>query len=350
MKRILVDIRMIDSAGIGVFVKNILYGLRLEKDIDITLLGYAPVEGFKFIRAYSNKFSIFSGLELYFRVLPKDFDLFWTPNFNVPILFFYYKRIVTIHDLYSFEKIADYSLLKKILIRLWTSYAIKSSHFISTVSEFSKKRIDFFYGRKKDIYIVYNSVSQFMQTNIELTRPPNSRYLLFVSSIRKNKNLGFALDSIYPILKKNKDLFVYIIGDLETNLRDEKVIRKYQDHPQVVFSGKVSFSELKSFYQYANCFIFPSLYEGFGIPPLEAQTMGCPVIASNIPTNKEILNESALFFELGDGESLQNNIISILKNSNIRERYIQLGKTNVNRFSQENSVNSFLKMINYVKK
>ena len=341
---------MIDSAGIGVFVKNILSGLRFEKDIDITLIGYAPVEGFKFIRAYSSKFSIFFGLELYFRALPRDFDFFWSPNFNVPILFFYYKRIVTIHDLYSLEKISGYSLLRNILIRLWTSYAYTNSHLLSTVSEFSKKRLLFFYGEKKDVYVINNTVSQFMQTNVDLISPTKLRYLLLVSSIRKNKNIEFALDSILPILENDKDLLVYLIGDLKTNLIDEKVLRKYQDHPQVIFLGKVSFIELKRYYQYATCFIFPSLYEGFGIPPLEAQTMGCPVIASNIPTNKEILNESALFFELDDKKSLQNVITSILRNSNIREKYIQLGKKNVNRFSQENSVNSFLKMINDVKK
>jgi glycosyltransferase involved in cell wall biosynthesis len=114
-------------------------------------------------------------------------------------------------------------------------------------------------------------------------------------------------------------------------------ISSYKQNSRIKFLGRVSDEELINYYRNAVCFIFPSLYEGFGIPVIEAQACGCPVISSNSSSLHEVLGESAIMCNSSDIEGFANAMKSIYEDDTLRNTIISKGFENTKRFSWEKS-------------
>ena len=188
--------------------------------------------------------------------------------------------ISTLHDITYIRYPKTYSKAFRYFYRLLIPLVLKSSKHVYTVSEFSKTEISSYYRLpNQKISIVYNAVGGIFhpRSNENLKK---ENYLLAVSSVKESKNFEMIVKAFEGVSKQMKNLKLFIVGDLKSGSFSSVDLNALTCNPQVKMLGRVSDSELVELYSNACAFLFPSLYEGFGIPVLEAQACGCPVIAS----------------------------------------------------------------------
>lgn len=199
----------------------------------------------------------------------------------------------------------------RIIRKLAYFRAIKVSHNIFTVSEFSKSRIIYHFRNTSNISICYNGVDSF-DFSSEI-KPDNVEYddkfFLFVGNIKPHKGIGILLDAFLLCKKQGDNRKLVIVGnqrDFKTNDNEiSKKIKSFSNRGDIIFTGFLSQSHLTWLMKNASCLIQPSLYEGFGLPPLEAMHLGTPVILSDIPVFKELYSKfPVVFFKSNNVESL----------------------------------------------
>ena len=162
----------------------------------------------------------------------------------------------------------------------------------------------------------------------------------------KHKNFDMLIKSFNKI--KDKDLKLYIIGEKNRNLNNIPT-KEHKLNSDVIFTGRVSDQELAELYSNAVCFVFPSLYEGFGIPPLEAMSCGCPIAVSNIASLPEVCRDAALYFDPLDMEDIAAKILKVVQNNDIKKTLIRKGFNQVKKYSWEKSANKLINVINKMK-
>ncbi len=253
--------------------------------------------------------------------------------------FIYNNKVVTVHDI-AFEAYPQ-TFNKSFLYvyRFMVPRIMKSAKHVITVSEFSKDEIVKYYGIPKEkISVVYNAVRDSFRPvcDNELKR---KKYFLAVSSLNYRKNFLSVLSAFEIFQKEDKDTFLYIIGDIKNSNFKGVDIERYYDNPSIKFLGRVPDEELVKYYSNAAAFVYPSIYEGFGIPPLEAQTCGSPVVVSDIPPLHEVVQESGLYCDPYDVKDIASAMNRILDN---KEEYRLKGYENTKRFSWENSAKTVL--------
>lgn len=257
-----------------------------------------------------------------------------------PIL--YSNKISTIHDVAFLAFPQTFSKSFLYAYRFLIPRILKTSKHIITVSNFSKVEIMNAYQTKENqISVVYNAVNNDFSYK-ENKALKQEKYFLAVSSLNYRKNFKAVLQAfeIYTKSKHNEKLF--IIGDIKNSNFKGINIEDYKNHPQIKFLGRVSDKELIEYYSNAIGFIYPSLYEGFGIPPLEAQTCNCPVLLSDIPPLKEVFNDSGIYCNPHDINDIATKMDFLVKNTDV---YIQKGILNTQRFSWDKSVENLLSII-----
>ena len=173
------------------------------------------------------------------------------------------------------------------------------------------------------------------------------KYLFAVSSIKENKNFGIAVNAFKIVQKQIPDLKLYIMGDMNADSFRNMghLIDECKKDVNIKLLGRVSDSDLIRYYSNAIAFIFPSLYEGFGIPVLEAQACGCPVVSSNSSSLPEILGNSALMCNPNNAEEFAGAIIKLVNHKSIKEELVGKGYENVKRFSWEKSAEDLLRYL-----
>jgi glycosyltransferase involved in cell wall biosynthesis len=155
---------------------------------------------------------------------------------------------------------------------------------------------------------------------------------LAVSSQNYHKNFGKLIDAFDSLYKSGKlKISLVIVGG--SYLCRKKYVYTSSANAAIHFMGRVTDEELVGLYQGATAFVFPSLYEGFGLPPLEAQACGCPVIASKAASIPEVLGNSALYFDPNDVSDMQKALCRVSQDLFLREQLIEKGTANVSRFS-----------------
>ena len=247
---------------------------------------------------------------------------------------FYENKVVTIHDV-AFE-VFPQTFSKSFLLyyKFLIPKIVRNSRTIVTVSDFSKSELIRCYKINKDkIIVVYNAVTDKFRHVEDLSLRKN-QYFLAVSSLNYRKNFFAVLKAFDLYSQQNANSNLYIIGDMQSKSFGNIDIDEYRGNPRIKFLGRVSDEELIRYYSNALGFIFPSFYEGFGIPPLEAQACGCPVLCSDIPVLHEVCGDSALYSFPYDLEGLSHNMSIIVEK---REELISNGYNNVSRFSWETS-------------
>jgi glycosyltransferase involved in cell wall biosynthesis len=173
----------------------------------------------------------------------------------------------------------------------------------------------------------------------------SSRYLLYTGQWRKHKNLANLMRA-YALLKKKTDLphELVLTGQLSSQAPEvPELIKKLNLERDVIITGFVPDEELAALYSAADLFVFPSLYEGFGIPPLEAMACGCPVVASNVSSIPEILGDAALFFDPLSVEDMAGAIHKALSSFNLRRELKAKGFERIKKFSYAKMARETLK-------
>jgi glycosyltransferase involved in cell wall biosynthesis len=266
-------------------------------------------------------------------------------NFANTLPVFYENKIVTIHDIIHLRYPVSYSYRKyyEIIFPLMIKY---SKHII-TVSEFSKKEIfSYFRINKQKISVVYAGISERFKPQ---KNENQEKYILGVSSIAYHKNFIKLIEAFLYL--KTKNIKLYIVGGINEKIfgkDSKKILNHIKNNENIKFLGRVNENTLIQLYSNALCFVYPSLYEGFGLPPLEAQACGCPVVISDIPVFKEIYGDSALYFNPLDSQDIANKIEEIINNEYLRDKLIEKGFENSKKYRWENSAKQFFSVLEKV--
>lgn len=209
-----------------------------------------------------------------------------------------------------------------------TPLLLKNSKAIITVSNFSRNEISTYYkiGKSK-IYVIPNAVGHLFSMSNNCKRNSGEEYYLTVSSVNYHKNLHGLVNAL---VESNVDIKLKIIGGKTAAFKNVDIC---SHDPRIIFLGRVTDEELVKLYQGAKAFIFPSFYEGFGIPPLEAQSCGCPVISSDRAAMKEVLDKSVFYFNPEVAVEMINAIKFVNEDKVFRKRLIEKGNENIKRFS-----------------
>lgn len=321
--KLFIDCRMLGSGGIGTYLESILPYLLLNNEC--TLLCF-PSQTQKLTSYTENKncniieteIPTFSIKELLFfpsslRKVINSCDAYYSPYCNVPsgikIPVF-----TTIHDVVFLDIAGLSSKLGTIARKFFYQHAINRSKTVFTVSKFSADRIAANLKTKKTkIVITYNSVPQwFTEKNASAQPVSKDNSILFVGNIKKHKGLTTLLEAFSTCIKDGLDAKLVIVGNAD-NFRsgDTQIAEKLSSlsDSNIIFTGKISDEELKNYYQKARLLVQPSLYEGFGMPPMEALVSGTNVILTDIPVFKEIYEGFPVtFFESQNSTELAEKI------------------------------------------
>lgn len=225
----------------------------------------------------------------------------------------------------------------------WT--AINYADKIITVSEFSKNEICKYYKiNTKNLFVVNCSFSAnltFLKTEnkkiLEKLNIESKKYILSVGTVHKHKNAQMLIDAFEQIANNYPDIKLVLIGQSGN-------CKLSYNHPNVIFAGFVSNEELNILYQNALLYVFPSIYEGFGIPCIDAQKYEVPLLCSDIPVFREVAGEGANYCE-PTRNSFARAIEAILNDENMQKDNIQKGKNNLSKYSKDNIKKQLIEVI-----
>lgn len=299
-----------------------------------------------------------------FEILRNKPDVLWMPVHNIPLLKKRdLKTVVTVHDL-AFKIFPEY-FTKKDLLKLnkLSDMAIMKSDRIIAISQSTKNDILKFYPEisEEKINVIhhgfdaeifqkkysaeiteellksYNLLASTREDDCSSTRSGKAKsYLLYVGAIQPRKNLEVLISAFEKIKFDKPELKLVIAGS--PAWKAEKTLEKIDRSGfknDIIITGNLDFKKIAVLYQNAKMFVFPSLYEGFGIPVLEAMASGTPVVCAKNSSLIEAGGEAALYFKTGDPGDLAVRINEIIENETLTENFIQKGFEHIKKFSWE---------------
>jgi glycosyltransferase involved in cell wall biosynthesis len=348
MIKIAIDARMINHSGIGTYMKNLLNVL--IEDYHLKLLGNSSEiqkhiknsDKVEIIEFNSPIYSISE--QIIFPVKIPACDLFLSPHYNIPLApIRAKKRIVIINDA---NHLAFYNLLslkQKLYSKFMMKAAVYKSDKIIAISEFTKSEIlKYLTVDNEKIKVVHfgidsEKIESELHDSLSIKSIP-AKYLLYVGNIKPHKNLINLLKAFEIILSSHNDYKLIIVGKKEGFITGDNEVFKIVENnsllkANIIFTGYIENRELYNYYKSSSIFVFPSLYEGFGIPPLEAMICECPVVASNITAIPEICGDAILYVNPMQPEDIAEKVNTLIENRYLREELIKKGKLQITKFS-----------------
>ena len=345
--------------GLGRYVQKLIenlektdldnqYFIFLRKD---NFLNYNPKnKNFKKVLADYKWYGFKEQILFPFKIRKYKIDLMHFPHFNVPI-FYFNPFIITIHDLIlkRFPTRRASTLtpflywLKSLAYQIVIFSAIKRAKKIIAVSNYTKNDILKYFKIKSDkIKVVYEGAPQRPRLEKITSNSVSKKYLLYVGNAYPHKNLERLILAFNKLIKEKKDLHLILVG--ETDYFYRKIKDKFLNSKQIIFTDFVSDKELVALYKNASVYVFPSLYEGFGLPPLEAMSCGAPVVCSQASCLPEILEDSAVYFNPKDINDIVEKIKYVLNNKDIQKKLISKGFQQVKKYKWEKMTQETLKI------
>lgn len=290
----------------------------------------------------------FLPIHLWFSKLSNHFlDVFFSPAHYIP-RYCPFKTVVTIHDL-SYLYFPN-EFLKKDLYQLknWTEYALKNSAKIIAVSKTTKKDVMHEYGIPDNkIDVVYNGYKHIShQSATGKLSTDNTPYFLYVGTIQPRKNISLLISSFAQFYKVHPEFKLILAGKkgwLYEDIFSHSKELRVQD--SVIFPGFVSEEEKDSLYKKASAYILPSLYEGFGIPLLEAMSHRCPVLSSFSSSLPEVGGEACLYFDPKSSTDLVEKMELIISDKALAKKLVTAGTERCSLFSWDESGRKTLEIL-----
>ena len=334
-KLLCLDARMYRHSGIGVYLLQQIRQLQLDPTIDLILLvPQLNIPEFRGIRQIKFNAAIYTLKEQWlfpFRI-PRC-DIFWSPHYNVPLMRVKAsERWVTVHDIYHLRFGHTLSFFQRWYAHILMKAAVSLSKKIYTVSVFSKKEILDYFDVEEKIQVIPNVVetekfSRFypaesvkdVLTKYKIKTP----YILFVGNIKQHKNVITLIQAFECIMNEIMSFTLVIVGQKEGFITGDNEVGQYiQTHPdllgRICFTDQVLHDELPMLYQQADLFVFPSLYEGFGYPPLEALAAGTNVLCSNAGPMPEVCGDRVTYFNPTDVQALASLMVKALSAAEVK--------------------------------
>lgn len=318
-------------------------------------------EGWKYIVVKPRKFWTQTGLPFYLFTHSPRPDVFFSPSHYAP-RFSPAKTAIAIMDV-SYLHFPEL-FAKKDLYQLisWTKYSAKHAKKVFTISNSSKNDILKAYEKDpEDVVVTYPGLRLEMQhMSLDMTKEQlqkkyniSGNYVLFVGTLQPRKNITRLIEAFAKVKKeaKQKDLELVIVG--KKGWLYEEILqapKKFDIKERVLFLDFVTDEDLPSLYSNAEVFVLPSLYEGFGLPVLEAMKYGCPVITSNVSSLPEAGGEAALYIDPTNVKQMTGMIEKVLEDKSLREDMIKKGYEHVKKFSWEKTAKKTLEILEEVAK
>lgn len=222
----------------------------------------------------------------------------------------------------------------------------KADHIIAISNSTKKDLVDLYSIDPNKITTIHLANSLNVQKMNKPTINIPNQYILYVGSRKIYKNFDFFINTVAPILRSERDLYLICVGD---NLDEqEKVLLTNLSINHQVFSYNASDTELVYFYRNAIFFIYPSLYEGFGLPLLESFACECPVLSSNAASLSEVGGNACKYFSPSDPEQLIKGVRELLSSKKLRNKLIKKGLQRSKCFSWNKCVSETLEVYNKV--
>ncbi len=362
-KRIAINLIPFSSVqGTEIFSQNIISNLLdKNKNNDFVILiseetpgilNFSNVETIKIKKSKKYGKAFYQQGLIYSLLRKHKIDFLFSPSPNAP--FFYKNKVVVIHDC-AYDRFKEFeNFFSKIYFQMMYYGAKYFSKKIITVSEFSKKElIDLYKINPNKIEVLYEGVPKMkkikdeeVQTILDKLKV-KTPYFFYIGNRRPRKNLIGLLDSFKLFQKVHPNYYLVMAGKKEKRFIDlEGEIKKRKIGKNVILTGFVSKEEKTALYKGSEAFVFPSFYEGFGLPVLEAQSLGIPVLTSNISSLPEVAGEAALYIDPYDKRTIAYGLEQITLDNNLRNELIEKGFQNVKRFSWERSVQQLLNLFN----
>ncbi len=288
-------------------------------------------------------------------------DILHSPNIITPLYKLKFKIIVTIHDMTFLLFPKKYTIAKRLLFRKMIPVYIRMADRIFACSKNTKTDIlKFFKHAETKTVVTYESYPPYYNTRIDAQKAEAvlkewgiaKDFILFVGMIEPRKNI-LSLLKAFSDLDRELDADLVIVGkkgwyyeEIEQFLSQRKN-RKQKN--RILFTGYVPEQQLKYFYRQAMMFAYPSFYEGFGLPPLQAMACGTPVITSATSSLPEVVGDAALTIDPHDVEALKSAIRTLYADPQKRDALVQKGLQNIQRFGPETIASKALAVYNSLK-
>jgi glycosyltransferase involved in cell wall biosynthesis len=373
--KIAIDIRRMTEFGVGTYIRNIVRTLgRLDHETTYLLLG-APAKvkeigplppNFQTVPIAGPERSLKSYREFRAVVKRLECDLVHIPNlFSVPRALSC-PYVMTVHDILEhLSRAREQTGVLRSLHFQMTKRALRGAARIFAVSNFTKLEIEKLFNIPSGrIEVVYNAIDerllqghanpadrQLIVERYQVTYP----FLLYAGRISPHKNVGRMIEAFSALkteLEKDQmfpDLKLIIIGDDVSGNPDLRrtVIRSGVQN-DVRFLGFVPIEVLRTFYDAAKIFVFPSLYEGFGLPPLEAMAHGTPVVTSNVTSLPEVVGNAAVLVHPENVFEIMRALHRVLLDQPLREKMKERSYRQAEKFSWDKSVRRILQVYQQV--
>ena len=366
--RIGIDARMFGTghAGIGQYTEELIRHVLINDPINQYLVFLVPkiITSFPILAANLTKiktavphYSWTEQLWYPFILQGSKLDLIHYTSFNSPILWRAVPSVVTIHDLtlWFFAGRTHRSWWRRWAHRFAVKRACYNAHEIIAITEATKQDIIKILGVDGDkITVVHEAVAERYKTisqseridefkrKFGITKP----YLLYVGQWRQHKNVVRLIRAFHLLRRRyNLDYQLVLAGKIDQKCPEVlQTIKQLGLKGEVVLTGYVPDADLPYIYNGAEIFVFPSLYEGFGLPPLEAMACGTPVAASRSSCMPEVLGEAAQYFDPLSIEDMVRAIAEVAKNYSLRQRLKAAGFKQVKKYSFDQMAKETIKV------
>jgi glycosyltransferase involved in cell wall biosynthesis len=342
-----VDYRMSRSSGIGVYLRNTVRRLaeRHADEFRLTLLGGDDGPAVSRRKIHAPIYSLAEQLELAIQT-PWATDVFWAPHYNAPWVS-PGRLVVTIHDVYHLDLPADEaSWFKSVYARSMYANIARRAHSIVCVSRYTANELVRLAGVDSRKITVIHSGPGAEWSAGPAPRPIDRPYMLFVGNVKPHKNLVRLLAAFESIVDRVPHSLV-VVGKREGFITPDRNVMAAADRlgDRVTFTGELSDEALRAYYANADLLVHPSLYEGFGFPPLEAMAQGVPVAVSNATAIPEICGDAATYFDPLSVSDMAAVVERALLDTTLRDELREKGRAQVRRYSWTTAVDSMVEVL-----
>ena len=356
--RIGIDARKLYDFGIGTYIRNLLRQLaRLDRDTEFVVLARPADcnavgslgENFRAVPESAANYSVAEQIGIPLALWREGVTLFHAPHYVLPPLV-RCRSVVTIHDCIHLM-FPGYLSNRLALTYARTSIALASRRAtrVLTVSESSKRDILRFVDVPAEkIDVIYNAYDERfglepLEQDVIRVRERyqlHDEFVLYAGNVKPHKNLERLIEAFDLVRQRGFDhLKLVLIGDeISKYAALRRAVHSHQLHQYVRFLGYLPEETLAIMYRLAGVFVFPSLYEGFGLPPLEAMASGTPVVTSNVSSLPEVAGDAAVLIDPYRPEAIADGIERVLGDEALRRDLRAKGLARARQFSWEASV------------